>query len=166
MKLIISTAAIFMVRQRTILNSVSCWLIGLSQHKFQNKPIVVRHGAQHSQKLSRNIDMSVTIIVGGGAILPNHIPACRSEFYLGQTSTQCFETGVDRYNFVCDILCFTIGLLLVVFKSSIIIISMEEALLVVEKSLLVSGFWEGGIENNDDWGVQHYCQSAFSFSFS
>ena len=76
---------VFMVRPRTILKSVSGmvgrlvgWLVGLSQHKFQNKQ----------------------------STLPNHIPACRSEFlkYLGpglsifQTDF-CIETVGLRRSF-------------------------------------------------------------------
>ena len=51
----------------------------------------------------------------------------KKKFYLGYASTKCFEIGGHGYNFVCGIICFAIRLLLAVFESNIIIMSMDEA---------------------------------------
>ena len=81
---------------------------------------------------------------------------------------QCFEIGGHGYNFMCGIISFVIWLLLAVFESNIIIMSIEEARIGWKKIYLgyASGHQRAKIHQYQDANIFKLAQNYHNFAIA
>ena len=91
-----------------------------------------------------------------------------NKIYLGYASTQCFEIGGHGYNFLCGNIRFVIWLLLAVFESNIIIMSIEEARIGWKKIYLgyASGHQRAKIHQYQDANIFKLAQNYHNFAIA